>query len=38
MNDTILALTVLLGAQNELWFSHNRDLDCWQVWFFIKRN
>ncbi|MBA7633707.1 hypothetical protein ES703_41278 [subsurface metagenome] len=38
MNDTILALTVLLGAEDKYWFSHNRDPDCWQVWLLIKRN
>lgn len=38
MEDSILAITVLLGVEKELWFHHHRDSDCWQVWLWIKRN
>lgn len=38
MENTILAITVLLGVEDELWFHHNRDADCWTLYNWIKRN
>ncbi len=38
MNDPILAITVLLGLEEELWFHHNRDADCWKCYLTLRRN
>ncbi|MBA7568562.1 hypothetical protein ES708_10291 [subsurface metagenome] len=38
MNDTLLALVMLLGKQGADWIRHERDLEEWQLWFWIHRN
>jgi len=38
MNDTILAITVLLGMKDELWFNHERPACCWTLYLWTRRN
>ncbi len=38
MEDSILACTILLGGEDETWFHHQRDPECWTLYLWIRRN
>jgi len=38
MNDTLLALTFLIGTEDIDWLRYERDLEEWQIYFWIHRN
>ncbi len=38
MNNTLLAVTVLLGLEDELWFEHQRDEYLWELYLWTRRN
>jgi len=38
MNDTLLALTFLIGEENHDWIRHQRSIEEWLIYFWLHQN